>query len=94
MKPRTISNKLEKDAKIYIAGHRGMVGSAIVRELNNKGFSNIVTRTSKELDLRSQEAVREFYKNEHLQFRIDNLLISDGVYTSVYVYNIIVIETT
>lgn len=65
MKPRTISNKLEKDAKIYVAGHRGMVGSAIVRELNNKGFNNTVTRTSKELDLRSQEAVREFYKNEH-----------------------------
>ncbi len=65
LKPRTISNKLEKDAKIYVAGHRGMVGSAIVRELNNKGLNNIVTRTSKELDLRSQEAVREFYKNEH-----------------------------
>jgi GDP-L-fucose synthase len=59
---------LEKEAKIYVAGHRGMVGSAIVRELQNKGFHNIVTKTSKELDLRSQEAVRSFYETEKPQY--------------------------
>ena len=55
---------MEKEAKIYVAGHRGMVGSAVVRELQNNGFHNIVTKTSKDLDLRSQDAVRSFYQTE------------------------------
>jgi len=55
---------LEKDAKIYIAGHRGMVGSAIYRKLTKEGFSNFVTRTSKELDLRDQVQVTEFFAKE------------------------------
>jgi GDP-L-fucose synthase len=59
---------LEKEAKIYVSGHRGMVGSAIVRELQNKGFHNVVTKTSKELDLRNQEAVRSFYETEKPQY--------------------------
>jgi GDP-L-fucose synthase len=59
---------LEKEAKIYVAGHRGMVGSAIVRELHNKGFKDIVTQNSKELDLRSQEAVRLFYEEEKPEY--------------------------
>jgi GDP-L-fucose synthase len=50
--------------KIYIAGHRGMVGSAIERQLRKKGFGNIVTRTSKELDLRNQAAVNAFFAEE------------------------------
>ncbi len=48
---------MEKDAKIYVAGHRGMVGSAIVRELKKQGYNNIITRTHKELDLTRQEQV-------------------------------------
>ena len=48
---------MEKNAKIYVAGHRGMVGSAIVRELQRQGYTNIVTRTHKELDLTRQDAV-------------------------------------
>ena len=55
---------MNKQDKIYIAGHRGMVGSAIVRKLENEGFSNIVTRGSKDLDLKEQGAVREFFKQE------------------------------
>ena len=55
---------MEKDSKIYIAGHRGMVGSAIARGLAKKGFENIVTRTSSELDLRSQQAVADFFADE------------------------------
>ena len=47
---------MDKNAKIYVAGHRGMVGSAIVRELNRQGYHNIVTRTHKELDLTRQDA--------------------------------------
>jgi GDP-L-fucose synthase len=55
---------LEKNAKIYIAGHRGMVGSAIHRKLAKEGFTNIITRTSKELDLRDQIAVQQFFDQE------------------------------
>lgn len=55
---------MEKEAKIYVAGHRGMVGSAIVRELEKLGYQNIVTRTSAELDLRNQSAVDAFYQTE------------------------------
>lgn len=50
--------------KIYVAGHRGMVGSAITRLLKAKGYSNIITRTSKELDLRNQTATRKFFEEE------------------------------
>lgn len=55
---------MEKSAKIYVAGHRGMVGSAIVRALKNQGYTNIITRTSKELDLRRQIDVEEFFVKE------------------------------
>lgn len=55
---------MEKQAKIYVAGHRGMVGSAIVRRLEKAGFENIVVKTSKELDLRIQAAVFEFFEAE------------------------------
>lgn len=55
---------MEKEAKIYVAGHRGMVGSAIVRALQKAGYKNIIMRTSKELDLRRQDAVEEFFAAE------------------------------
>lgn len=55
---------MEKDAKIYIAGHRGMVGSAILRNLQAKGYSNFILRTSKELDLRRQVDVEQFFAEE------------------------------
>jgi len=59
---------MKETDKIYIAGHNGMVGSAIVRLLKLKGFSNLVYRTSKELDLRDQNAVEEFFKTEKPDF--------------------------
>ena len=55
---------MEKNSKIYVAGHRGLVGSAIVRCLQAKGYSNIVTKTHSELDLLNQEAVNAFFANE------------------------------
>ena len=58
------SIKLEKGSKIFIAGHRGMVGSAIFRKLQKEGYSNLVFRTSSELDLRNQQAVTEFFAVE------------------------------
>lgn len=55
---------MEKDLKIYVAGHRGMVGSAIVRKLTSLGFTNLLTRTSTELDLRNQQQVADFFEVE------------------------------
>ncbi len=55
---------MNKSAKIYIAGHRGMVGSAIKRKLNKEGYTNIIHRTSSELDLRNQQAVNDFFAAE------------------------------
>ena len=54
--------------KIYVAGHRGMVGSAIVRELQRQGYTNIVTRTHKELDLTRQDAVEKFFAAEKPEY--------------------------
>ena len=61
---------MEKSSRIYIAGHRGLVGSALVRNLESKGFTNIIKRTSKELDLRNQQAVQEFFKQERPEYVI------------------------
>jgi GDP-L-fucose synthase len=55
---------MEKSAKIYVAGHRGMVGSAIVRKLKSEGYSNLICKTSKELDLIDQQGVKEFFEAE------------------------------
>ncbi len=59
---------MEKEAKIYVAGHRGMVGSAIVRELNRQGYNNIIVRTHKELDLTRQTAVEDFFRAEKPEY--------------------------
>ncbi|MDE7125881.1 MAG: GDP-L-fucose synthase [Muribaculaceae bacterium] len=59
---------MHKDAKIYVAGHRGMVGSAIMRELQRQGYANIVTRTHSELDLTDQAAVRDFFENQKPEY--------------------------
>jgi GDP-L-fucose synthase len=53
---------MEKKAKVYIAGHRGMVGSALLRKLTAEGFTNLVYRTSAELDLRNQASVARFFE--------------------------------
>ena len=59
---------MEKDSKIYVAGHRGMVGSAIVRELKRQGYNNIVTRTHAELDLIRQADVEKFFAEEKPEY--------------------------
>lgn len=59
---------MEKNAKIYVAGHRGMVGSAIVRALRAQGYDNIVTRTHHELDLTDQQAVNDFFAAEKPEY--------------------------
>ncbi len=59
---------MDKGAKIYVAGHRGMVGSAIVRELKRQGYDNIITRTHAELDLTDQRSVNEFFEEEKPEY--------------------------
>ena len=62
---------MEKSSKIYIAGHKGMVGSAIWRALESKGYTNLIGRTSKELDLRNQQQVQAFFQTEKPDVVID-----------------------
>ena len=59
---------MDKDSKIYVAGHKGMVGSAIVRELERQGYHNIITRTHKELDLTRQDQVERFFEAERPEY--------------------------
>ena len=71
---------MEKDAKIYVAGHRGMVGSAILRELKKEGYHNFVLRTHKELNLCRQDEVEKFFAEEKPDyvFREGDVLIVSG----------------
>lgn len=62
------SNRMDKNAKIYVAGHTGMVGSAIVRELNRQGYENLVLRSHKELDLTRQAEVEAFFQQERPEY--------------------------
>lgn len=62
------TTSMEKGSKIYVAGHRGMVGSAIVRELQRQGYTNIITRTHQELDLLRQEEVERFFEEERPEY--------------------------
>src|SRR6202051_900404 len=59
-----MTKTMDKNGKVYIAGHRGMVGSAIYRKLKKEGFNNFITRTSSELDLRNQQQVTDFFEQE------------------------------
>lgn len=59
---------MQKNSKIYVAGHRGLVGSAIVRKLQKDGYENLVLRTSSEVDLRNQQAVKEFFEAEKPEY--------------------------
>lgn len=60
--------EVDKSSKIYVAGHRGLVGSAILKKLKEKGYTNLVYQTSKELDLRNKEAVDQFFLSEKPQY--------------------------
>jgi GDP-L-fucose synthase len=73
---------MEQTAKIYIAGHRGMVGSGLERKLRKEGFNNIVTRTSSELDLRNQKAVNDFFEKERPAYVILAAAKVGGIYAN------------
>ena len=61
-------NQMPREARIYVAGHRGLVGSAIVRKLQSEGFTNLILRSSSELDLRNQAAVAQFFEGEQPEY--------------------------
>ena len=88
---------MNKDSKIYIAGHRGMVGSAIVRILNSKGFHNIVSKTSKELDLRNQQAVSDFFATEKPDYVVLAAakvggIVANNTYRAEFIYDNLMME--
>ena len=89
---------MEKNAKIYIAGHRGMVGSAIHRHLLGKGYSNFILRTSSELDLRNQVAVDEFFETEKPDYvflaaaRVGGI-IANNTFRADFIYENIMIQS-
>lgn len=73
---------MEQTDKVYIAGHKGMVGSALMRKFINEGYNNIVTRTSEELDLRNQKSVNYFFKKEKPNFVILAAAKVGGIYAN------------
>ena len=88
---------MDKQAKIYVAGHRGLVGSAIVRELHRQGYENLVLRTSQELDLRQQSAVETFFAQEKPEYVILAAARVGGIqanntYRAEFIYDNLMIE--
>jgi len=81
-----VEEMMNKGAKIYVAGHRGMVGSAIVRELQRQGYGNIITRTHQELDLTRQLEVEEFFNLEKplADFMWENMIMEMNVIHSAW----------
>lgn len=73
---------MELNSKIYVAGHRGLVGSAIVVRLGEQGYTNIITRTSKELDLRRQADVERFFEQERPEYVFDAAAKVGGIYAN------------
>lgn len=88
---------MEKNSKIFVAGHRGMVGSAILRKLQQEGFENLVYRTSSELDLRNQQAVKEFFEAEQIGYvflaaaKVGGIL-ANNTYRAEFLYDNIMIQ--
>lgn len=88
---------MNKDSKIYIAGHRGMVGSALVRALEQNGYNNLVLRTSKELNLTDQLAVKEFFENEKPEYvflaaaKVGGI-VANNTYRAEFIYENLMIQ--
>ncbi len=73
---------MEKNSKIFVAGHRGLVGSAIVRTLYENGYSNIITKTRDEVDLTNQSQVEDFFKTENIDYVFDAAARVGGIYAN------------
>jgi len=89
---------MEKSSRIYIAGHRGMVGSALVRKLKKEGFQNLITRTSSELDLRDTLKVAAFFEKEKPEYvflaaaRVGGI-VANSTYKAEFIYDNLMIQT-
>jgi GDP-L-fucose synthase len=89
---------MQPNDKIYIAGHRGMVGSAITRKLKKEGFTNLVTRTSAELDLKNQAAVQAFFEKERPEYvflaaaKVGGIM-ANNVYRGEFLYDNLMIQS-
>ena len=88
---------MNKNSKIYIAGHRGLVGSAIVKNLESKGYTNLVFRTHKELDLTNQKAVEDFFESEKPQYVILAAakvggIVANNTYRADFIYENLAIQ--
>jgi GDP-L-fucose synthase len=89
---------MEKTSKVYVAGHSGMVGSAVLRKLEQEGYTNIVTRTSKELDLRNQQAVAKFLEQEKPDYvflaaaKVGGI-VANNIYRAEFIYDNLMIES-
>ena len=88
---------MNKDSKIYVAGHRGMVGSSIVRKLKSEGYINIITRTSKELYLKRQSDVEYFFAEEKPEYvflaaaKVGGI-VANNTYPADFLYDNMIIE--
>jgi GDP-L-fucose synthase len=89
---------MEKTSKIYVAGHRGMVGSAIYRKLQQEGYTHIITKTSKELDLRNQSDVEKFFENHQPEYvflaaaKVGGIL-ANNTYRAEFLYDNLMIQS-
>jgi GDP-L-fucose synthase len=89
---------MNKESKIFIAGHRGMVGSSIVRKLTADGYTNLILKTSKELDLRNQQAVNDFFSNEKPEFvflaaaKVGGI-VANNIYRGDFIYENLMIQS-
>lgn len=89
---------MNKDSRIYVAGHNGLVGSAIVRLLEERGYKNIIKKTSKELDLRNKQAVNDFYQKEQPEYiflaaaKVGGIHAND-TYPAEFLYDNLMIES-
>ena len=89
---------MNKEAKIYVAGHNGMVGSAIVRNLESKGYSNIITKSSSELNLIDQKSVEDYFETEKPEYvflaaaKVGGIL-ANNTYRAEFLYDNLMIAT-
>lgn len=89
---------MQLDSKIYIAGHRGMVGGAILKQLQKQGYTNLVLRTSVELDLRNQQAVTDFFAQEQPEYvflaaaRVGGIM-ANNTYRGAFIYDNLMMQT-
>ncbi len=93
-----INPDMNLDSKIYVTGHRGLVGSALMRQLHDQGYSNLITRTHAELDLTDQAAVREFFAQEKPEYvflaaaKVGGV-VANNTYPAEFIYSNLAIQT-